>query len=245
MTIKTIECAIVDRGWDEGWIVPQPPTHQTGKRVAVVGSGPAGLACAQQLARAGHAVTVFEKSDRIGGLLRYGIPDFKMEKHLIDRRIAQMEAEGVTFRTGAEVGADVSDRRAAGRVTTPWCWPAGRSGRAIWTCPGRELDGHPFRHGFPDPAEQARRRRRRGPRGARRHDLAPRASMCVVIGGGDTGSDCIGTSNRQGAASVTQLEILPKPPEQENKALIWPDWPTEAAHLAPRRRKAASATGRC
>ena len=134
VTIKTIECAIVDRGWEEGWIMPQPPSQQTGKRVAVVGSGPAGMACAQQLARAGHAVTLFEKNDRIGGLLRYGIPDFKMEKHLIDRRIEQMAAEGVEFRTGVEVGATLPMRRAAATTSTPWCCPAAPSGRATSRC---------------------------------------------------------------------------------------------------------------
>ncbi len=169
VTIKSIECAIVDRGWKEGWVEPQVPEKHTGKSVAVVGSGPAGLACAQQLARAGHAVTVFEKSDRIGGLLRYGIPDFKMEKHLINRRAVQMEAEGVQFRTSAEVGVEVSF--------------------------------------------QALR------------DNSPIPYDVIVIGGGDTGSDCVGTSNRQGAASVTQLEIMPKPPEKEDKAMTWPHWP--------------------
>ncbi len=160
MTIKTIECAIVDRGWEEGWIVPEPPAHKTGKRVAVVGSGPAGMACAQQLARAGHAVTLFEKDDRIGGLLRYGIPDFKMEKHLIDRRMAQMAAEGVEFRTNVEVGVTVTvdalldgvRRRRADRRRRM----AARSGRS----PNRDARRHSFRDGFSDPAKQARRRRR-------------------------------------------------------------------------------------
>ena len=183
------------------------------------------MACAQQLARAGHAVTLFEKTDRIGGLLRYGIPDFKMEKHLIDRRIEQMEAEGVEFRTGVEVGVDAVDRvrccdelrrRGAVRRRRVAARPRGAGPRAR---------RHPLRDGFPAAAEQARRRRRRGARRADAARSARKGKHVVVIGGGDTGSDCIGTSNRQGAASVTQLEILPQPPEQENKALTWPDWP--------------------
>ena len=185
VTIKTIECQIVDRGWDEGWIAPQMSPRGTGKRIAVVGSGPAGLACAQQLARAGHAPTVFEKSDRIGGLLRYGIPDFKMEKHLIDRRIRQMEAEGVIFRAGFEVGVTVSVAAPAGRLRR-----AGdgrrRRGRPRPGGPGPRALRRPLRHGFPHPAEQAQRRRRRSGRRARR-DPVGAGKHVVVIGGGDTG----------------------------------------------------------
>jgi len=223
VTIKTIECEIVDRGWREGWIAPQPSPRGTGKRVAVVGSGPAGLACAQQLARAGHAVTVFEKNDRIGGLLRYGIPDFKMEKHHIDRRIKQMEAEGVIFRTNFEVGGAVSVQRLlddyhvlimAGGAEAPRDLPA----------PGRELDGVHFAMDF---LTQQNKRNAGDPEhvAAPNGTLSAKGKHVVVIGGGDTGSDCIGTSNRHGAASVTQLEIMPRPPEKENKQLSWPDWP--------------------
>jgi glutamate synthase (NADPH/NADH) small chain len=223
VSIKTIECEIVDRGWDEGWIKPQLAQRGTGKRVAIVGSGPAGLACAQQLARAGHAPTVFEKSDRIGGLLRYGIPDFKMEKHLIDRRIRQMEMEGVIFRPGMYIGIDVSVQRVlddyqvlvlAGGAEQPRDLPI----------PGRELDGVHFAMDFL--TQQNKRNagdneKQAAPGGA----ISAKGKHVVVIGGGDTGSDCIGTSLRQGATSVTQLEIMPKPPVMENKPLVWPDWP--------------------
>jgi glutamate synthase (NADPH/NADH) small chain len=223
VTIKTIECQIVDRGWDEGWIAPAPAACASGKRVAVVGSGPAGLACAQQLARAGHAVTVYEKNDRIGGLLRYGIPDFKMEKSLIDRRIAQMEAEGVSFRPGAHVGRTISmndlldDHDAvvlAGGAELP---------RDL-QLPEHGFDGVHFAMDFL--TQQNKRvagdpEARAAPAGA----ISAAGKHVVVIGGGDTGSDCIGTSNRQGALSVTQLEIMPEPPERENKALTWPNWP--------------------
>lgn len=223
VSIKTIECEIADRGWDEGWIKPQSAPRGTGKRIAIVGSGPAGLACAQQLARAGHSPTVFEKADRIGGLLRYGIPDFKMEKHLIDKRIRQMESEGVIFRPRMHVGIDVSVQRLlddylvlvlAGGAERPRDLPI----------PGRELDGIHFAMDFL--TQQNRRvagddEKTAAPGGA----ISARGKHVVVIGGGDTGSDCIGTSNRQGAASVTQLEIMPKPPAAENKAMTWPDWP--------------------
>ncbi len=223
VTIKSIECAIVDRGWSEGWIVPQMARAKTGKRVAVVGSGPAGMACAQQLARAGHAVTLFEKADRVGGLLRYGIPDFKMEKRLIDRRVRQMEAEGVEFRTGVEVGAMLSiasvlEGYDAVALTGGAEWPRNLE------VPGRELSGIHFAMDFL--AQQNKRgagddEARAAPRGT----LSAKGKRVVVIGGGDTGSDCVGTSNRQGAASVTQLEVMPQPPVKENKALVWPDWP--------------------
>ncbi|CAN5914035.1 glutamate synthase subunit beta [soil metagenome] len=223
VAIKSIECAIIDRGWEEGWVAPLLPTRKTGKRVAVVGSGPAGMACAQQLARAGHSVTLFEKADRIGGLLRYGIPDFKMEKRLIDRRVRQMEAEGVEFRTGVEVGATLSIKSLiegydAVALTGGAEWPRDLE------VPGRELGGIHFAMDFL--AQQNKRlagddEARAAPRGT----LSAKGKHVVVIGGGDTGSDCVGTSNRQGAASVTQLEVMPEPPLRENKALTWPDWP--------------------
>ncbi len=220
VTIKTIECAIVDRGWQEGWIRPLPPLEKTGKTVAVVGSGPAGLAAAQQLARAGHDVHVYEKQARPGGLLRYGIPDFKMEKVHIDRRVAQMEAEGVTFHCNVHVGIelDVAELTAkhdavvlAGGAEKPRDLPI----------PGRELDGVHFAMEF---LPQQNRRVSDEPLGNVMPILAG-GKHVVVIGGGDTGSDCIGTSNRQGAASVTQIEILQRPPDKENKELTWPDWP--------------------
>ena len=225
VTIKTIECAIVDRAWEEGWVVPIPAAHKTGKRIAVVGSGPAGMACSQQLARAGHAVTLFEKNDRIGGLLRYGIPDFKMEKHLIDRRIAQMEAEGVEFRTGIEIGATVTVDTLLAEYDAVVL-----SGGAEWPrnldVSGRELDGVHYAMDFlrqqnkrnaGDAEDQA------APTGT----ISAKGKHVIVIGGGDTGSDCIGTSARQGAVSITQIEIMPKPPVKENKAMVWPDWPNK------------------
>jgi len=223
VTIKSIECAIVDRGWQEGWIVPLAPANKTGKRIAVVGSGPAGMACAQQLARAGHAVTLFEKADRIGGLLRYGIPDFKMEKCQIDRRMRQMEAEGVECRTGVEVGATLSIKSLlegydAVALTGGAEWPRDLD------VPGRDLSGIHFAMDFL--VQQNKRiagddEARAAPKGT----LTAKDKHVIVIGGGDTGSDCVGTSNRQGAVSVTQLEVMPQPPDKENKALVWPDWP--------------------
>jgi len=223
VTIKTIECAIVDRGWREGWIEPVAPGRQTGKRVAVIGSGPAGLACAQQLARAGHAVTLFEKSDRIGGLLRYGIPDFKMEKWLIDRRVDQMKAEGVVFRTEVEVGIDVEIPTLAEKFDAVAMTGGAEAPRDLQV-PGRELDGIHFAMDFL-PQQNKRCAGDSEERAAPDGTITAAGKHVVVIGGGDTGSDCIGTSVRQGAASITQLEILPKPPERENKALTWPDWP--------------------
>ena len=223
VTIKSIECQIVDRGWDEGWITPQPSARGTGKRVAIVGSGPAGLACAQQLARAGHVTTVFEKSDRPGGLLRYGIPDFKMEKHLIDRRIRQMEGEGVIFRCNFEVGVDVSVQRLLDDYDVLVMANGAEDPRDL-EAHGRDLDGVHYAMEF---LTQQNKRNAgdaenvAAPTGT----LSAKGKHVVVIGGGDTGSDCIGTSNRQGAASVVQLEIMPQPPEHENKALTWPDWP--------------------
>jgi glutamate synthase (NADPH/NADH) small chain len=222
VTIKTIECSIVDKGWEEGWIKPQVAAHKTGKRVAVVGSGPAGLACAQQLARAGHEVEVFEKNDRIGGLLRYGIPDFKMEKHIIDRRMEQLQAEGVTFHINAHIGVSTP----AGELLSGFdaiALTGGSEHSRDLEVPGRELDGVHFAMTF----LPQQNRRNAG------DDIDPEVSLSakdkhvIVIGGGDTGSDCIGTSFRQGALSVTQLEIMPKPPEKENKGLTWPDWPNK------------------
>ncbi|HEY4124976.1 MAG TPA: glutamate synthase subunit beta [Rhizomicrobium sp.] len=223
VTIKTIECQIVDRGWEEGWIKPQSPKQKTGKNIAVVGSGPAGLACAQQLARAGHSVTVFEKSDRIGGLLRYGIPDFKMEKHLIDQRMRQMEAEGVSFRTGVEVGASVSVAMLL-KDYDALVMSGGAEDPRNLEVVGREMDGIHYAMDFL--TQQNKRvagddETRAAPQGT----LSAKDKHVVVIGGGDTGSDCIGTSNRHGAASITQLEILSRPPDREHKALTWPDWP--------------------
>ena len=223
VTIKSIECAIIDRGWKEGWVSPQVPAHKTGKSVAVVGSGPAGLACAQQLARAGHSVTVFEKNDRIGGLLRYGIPDFKMEKHLINRRCQQMEAEGVTFKTSKEVGVDISFKSLQENFDAVVLSGGAEDARPL-TIPGAEMTG--VRLAMEFLTQQNKRvagddELRAAPRGS----LLATGKHVVVLGGGDTGSDCVGTSNRQGALSVTQLEIMPKPPEKEDKALTWPDWP--------------------
>ena len=223
VTIKTIECAIVDRGWREGWIEPVVPGRRTDKKVAVVGSGPAGLACAQQLARAGHLVTVFEKSDRIGGLLRYGIPDFKMEKWLIDRRIAQMEGEGVTFHTEVEVGRGVPVAALLDEFNAIVMTGGAEAPRDLEVL-GRELDGIHFAMDFL-PQQNKRNAGDSEERAAPHGTITADGKHVVVIGGGDTGSDCIGTSVRQGAASIMQLEILPMPPERENKALTWPDWP--------------------
>ena len=223
VTIKTIECAIVDKGWEEGWITPQMSPRGTGKRVAVVGSGPAGLACAQQLARAGHAATVFEKSDRIGGLLRYGIPDFKMEKHLIDRRIRQMEDEGVIFRANFEVGLTVSVQRLLDDYDVLVMAGGAEAPRDL-DVPGRDVDGVHYAMDF---LIQQNKRNAGDPEdvAAPSGTISADGKHVIVIGGGDTGSDCIGTSNRHGAASVTQLEIMPQPPEHENKMLTWPGWP--------------------
>ena len=220
VTIKTIECAIVDRAWKEGWIAPQIPEQRSGKRVAVVGSGPAGLACAQQLARAGHAVSVYEKQDRIGGLLRYGIPDFKLDKGLIDRRMSQMRAEGVEFHTNSCVGRDIPGQRLLADYDAVVLTGGCEAPRDL-SIPGRELDGIHFAMAF----LRQNNKRVAGDTIAEDRTIHAGGRHVVVIGGGDTGSDCIGTSNRHGAASVTQLEILPRPPEKENKALTWPNWP--------------------
>ena len=216
--IKSIEHAIIDKGWEMGWVVPQPATHRTGKRVAVVGSGPAGMAAAQQLAWVGHDVIVFEKSDRLGGLLRYGIPDFKMEKSHIDRRIAQMEAEGVQFRVNQNIGVDTP-----ANVLLQDFDAVVLSGGAEWPrdlpVPGRELSGIHFAMDFLPQQNKVVA----GDTVA--DQLTATGKHVVVIGGGDTGSDCVGTSNRHGAKSIAQFELLPQPPEQENKPMVWPYWP--------------------
>ena len=229
--IKSIEHAIIDKAWEEGWVNPQPAPHKTGKKVAVVGSGGAGLACAQQLARAGHDVTVFEKADRIGGLLRYGIPDFKLEKAVIDRRLEQMRAEGVQFRTSTFVGTQrpgkgiVND---ADRNITPQKLLAefdavvlagGAEQPRDLPIPGRQFDGIHFAMEF----LPLQNKRVAGDRGI--PDLWASGKNVVIIGGGDTGSDCVGTSNRHGARSVTQFELLPMPPDVERNP-VWPYWPT-------------------
>jgi glutamate synthase (NADPH/NADH) small chain len=250
--IKSIEHAIIDRAWAEGWVVPLPPAVRTGKRVAVVGSGPAGLAAAQQLARAGHAVTVFEKNDAIGGLLRYGIPDFKMEKSHIDRRVAQMKAEGVTFRTGVMIG----ELPAGSRVTNcaadtirpqdlrndfdAVLLAGGAEESRDLPVPGRDLEGIHFAMEFLPQQNKVNA-------GAKvPQQIRADGKHVVVIGGGDTGSDCVGTSNRHGARSVTQFELLPMPPEHENKPLVWPYWPvklrTSSSHEEGCEREFAIAT---
>jgi glutamate synthase (NADPH/NADH) small chain len=216
--IKSIEHFIIDKGWEEGWVGPQPPTAATGKRVAVVGSGPAGMACAQQLARAGHRVVLFEKNDRIGGLLRYGIPDFKMEKHLIDRRVEQMRVEGVEFRVNQHIGVAVPARDLVNEFDAVALTAGSEEPRDLKS-PGRDLDGVHFAMDF----LPLQNRRVAGDAGVA--PLTATGKHVVVIGGGDTGSDCVGTSNRHGAASVTQFELLPQPPEHENKPLVWPYWP--------------------
>jgi glutamate synthase (NADPH) small chain len=231
--IKSIEHAIIDRAWAEGWVQPQPAAVKTGKAVAVVGSGPAGLAAAQQLARAGHAVTVFEKNSRIGGLLRYGIPDFKMEKTHIDRRIAQMQAEGVVFRTGVLVGTlpadtkitnDAKETITADQLKAEFdavVLTGGSETSRDLPVPGRDLDGVHYAMEFLPQQNKvvAGDKLKKQIRADGKH--------VIVIGGGDTGSDCVGTSNRHGAASVTQFELMPMPPEQEDKPLVWPYWPTK------------------
>jgi glutamate synthase (NADPH) small chain len=220
VTIKTIEHAIVEQGWAEGWIEPQVAAHHSGRRVAVVGSGPAGLACAQQLARAGHAVAVFEKAPRIGGLLRYGIPDFKLEKFTIDRRIAQMRAEGVEFHPNSHVGVSVPVERLMHEFDAV-VFTIGAEVPRDLPVPGRDLKGIHYAMEFL--AQQ--NHRVAGEKQDGRHAIMATGKTVLVIGGGDTGSDCIGTSNRHGARSVTQIEILAMPPEHEDKLLTWPNWP--------------------
>jgi glutamate synthase (NADPH) small chain len=220
VSIKAIEESIADKAFAEGWIVPQPPDRKTGKRVAVVGSGPSGLAAAQQLARAGHDVHVYEKNAKPGGLLRYGIPDFKMEKHIVDRRQAQMEAEGVTFHCNSHVGRDLKADRLVRDYDAVLLTGGSEAPRDL-AIPGRDLAGIHFAMSF---LTQQNRRVSGEPLGPV-EPVTAKDKHVVVIGGGDTGSDCIGTSFRQGALSVTQLEIMPQPPLKENKALTWPHWP--------------------
>ncbi len=220
VTIKLIEKNVIDHAWKAGFVRPQPASVRTGKNVAVVGSGPAGLACAQQLARAGHDVTVFERADRIGGLLRYGIPDFKMEKHLIDRRVEQMQLEGVTFRTGIAVGSDVSAEQLRRDFDAVALCIGSTQSRDL-SVTGRELGGIHFAMDF----LPQQNKRVAGDTNDKAGTLLATGKHVVVIGGGDTGSDCIGTSNRHGAASVTQLEILPRPPEARTPDMPWPYWP--------------------
>ena len=220
VTIKTIECAIVDKAFENGWVTPQIAAQKTGKRVAVIGSGPAGMASAQQLARAGHDVHLYEKNKKAGGLLRYGIPDFKLDKSLIDRRVEQMEAEGVTFHMGVNIGQDraiddIIDEYDAVLLT------GGSEHPRDLPIPGRELQGVHFAMDF-----LTQQNRRVGDEHLQNFEpILAEGKHVVVIGGGDTGSDCIGTSIRQGCLSVTQLEIMPKPPQQEDKLMTWPDWP--------------------
>ena len=241
VTIKTIECAIVDKAWEKGWIKPLPAAEKTGKKVAVVGSGPSGLAAAQQLARAGHSVHLFEKNGKAGGLLRYGIPDFKMEKHLIDRRVAQMEAEGVVFHYGAHIGVTQDAKQLVDSFDAVLICAGSEKSRDL-PVPGRDLDGIHFAMEFLP--QQNRRVSKETPLDNK--PILANGKHVVVIGGGDTGSDCIGTSVRQGALSVTQLEIMPKPPDKENKALTWPNWPlklrTSSSHQEGAERDFSVAT---
>lgn len=220
VTIKTIECAIIDKGWQKNWITPHIAQQKTNKTVAVVGSGPAGMAAAQQLARAGHDVTLFEKNKKIGGLLRYGIPDFKMEKHLIDRRELQMKQEGVKIRTGMEVGKDISKDEIMETFDAIILSGGSEIPRDL-NVPGRELDGVHFAMDFLTQQNRRVSREKINKIG----EITAKNKHVIVIGGGDTGSDCVGTSFRQGAKTVTQLEIMPQPPDKENKSLTWPNWP--------------------
>ena len=241
VTIKVIERSIVDHAWNEGWIVPEPPEKRTGKKVAVVGSGPAGMAAAQQLNRAGHWVTVFEKADRAGGLLRYGIPDFKMEKHHVDRRVQQMEAEGVAFRTNAHVGANVSIEDLRADFDAILLAGGAEAGRDL-KVPGRELEGIHFAMEFL-PQQNKRVAGDEVP-----NQILATGKHVIIIGGGDTGADCLGTSHRQRAASVTQFEIMPQPPADRSPLTPWPLWPLmlrqESSHEEGGRREFAVSTVR-
>jgi glutamate synthase (NADPH/NADH) small chain len=220
VTIKQIELSIIDRAWEEGWVKPEPARALTGKSVAVVGSGPAGLACAQQLARAGHAATVFERADRIGGLLRYGIPEFKMEKKYLDRRLAQMEAEGVVFRPGVNVGADID----AGALTAQFdavCLTGGATQPRDLDVPGRDLKGVHFAMEY----LPLQNRRNEGDEIPDDIFITAKDKRVIILGGGDTGADCLGTVHRQGASEVLQYELLPRPPDERPESNPWPLWP--------------------
>jgi glutamate synthase (NADPH/NADH) small chain len=241
VTIKSIECAIIDKGWEEGWIEPKISGTKTGKRVAVIGSGPAGLACAQQLARVGHSVTLYERHARLGGLLRYGIPDFKMEKYLIDRRLSQMLAEGVTFKSNTEVGVTIPVDEVL-KEHDAIVMTGGSEFPRSMDVPGRDLNGIHFAMEF----LTQQNRRLAEEQITDNSPISAKGKNVIVIGGGDTGSDCVGTSIRQGAKSVTQLEVMPKPPEMEDKALSWPNWPlklrTSTSHLEGAERDWSVAT---
>jgi glutamate synthase (NADPH/NADH) small chain len=227
VTIKDVELSIVDRAWEEGWVVPQPAAQSTGKRVAVVGSGPAGLAAAQQLARAGHEVVVYERADRLGGLLRYGIPEFKMEKRLLDRRLAQMRDEGVIFRTGVEVGTDLPADRLLAEADAVLLAGGATLSRDL-RIPGRDLGGIYHAMEYLPLANRVQEGDLEEP------PVTAHGRRVVIIGGGDTGADCLGTAHRQGAVSVTQLEIMPRPPDGRDPSTPWPVWPLQlrssAAH---------------
>ena len=220
VSIKTIECSIVDYGWEKGWIKPQLPKKHTDKKVAIIGSGPAGLACAQQLARLGHSVVVYEKNERIGGLLRIGIPDFKMEKTLIDRRMAQMQSEGVQFKTNSEIGNNISTNEIIDNFDAVSVCIGSEVPRNL-EVKGRNLKGIHFAMDFLSQQNDMVS----GKTISKDILISAKGKKVLVIGGGDTGSDCVGTSNRQGATSVHQLELLPQPPVNENKQLTWPNWP--------------------